>query len=269
MWILLSTIFIASIFGSLHCVGMCGPFALLASSPGNDEKTQTKAIVSTFAYSTGRLVTYSIVGVIFGTLGMALNQGTSFAPWQQTATYVAGGLMVGVGIVAVVRQYGLTIRLPNFAGHLSHVLQKLFLPVTRQPPIRKAFLIGALTCLMPCGWLYTFAIVAAGTGHPLTGAIVMAAFWAGTVPVMVALVLGFDRVGESVKQRIPMTMAVLVIVVGIFTIAYRAPVAIGETHSVVTGNGNLIQQIQSVDHETLPCCSSHSHKPNADDPAQP
>lgn len=265
MWLLLSTIFIASIFGSLHCVGMCGPFALLASSPSTEGKTQTKAIVSTLAYSAGRLVTYGSVGVIFGILGMALNRGTSFAPWQQTATYVAGGLMIFVGVIAVVRQYGLTIPLPNFAGQLSHVLQKLFLPVTRQPPLRKAFFIGALTCLMPCGWLYTFAIVAAGTGHPLSGAAVMVAFWAGTVPVMVALVLGFDRVGERLKQRIPMTMAVLVIAVGVFTIAYRAPVAIGETNSVVTGNANLVDQVESVDHQTLPCCSGKPHFPPAPD----
>ncbi|MDB4539692.1 LuxR C-terminal-related transcriptional regulator [Saprospiraceae bacterium] len=95
---------------------------------------------------------------------------------------------------------------------------------------------------------------------PVWGAAVMAVFWAGTVPVMVALVLGLSRLGTSIQKRIPVAMASLVILVGVFTIAFRAPVAIGNDSHVVDRPGSdrpdaLIEQVQNVDHTELPCCS--------------
>lgn len=251
MWILLGTVFVASLLGSLHCVGMCGPFALIA---GNTADKRIPAMLPTTCYSLGRLVTYTVVGVIFGALGMTLNRGTSFAPWQQTATYVAGGLMIGVGLVALARQLGWKVRLPNVAGPLQKLLQSQYRKVVSQPPLRRALLIGALTCLMPCGWLYTFAIVAAGTGSPLWGAAVMAVFWAGTAPIMVALALGLNKIGKSFQKRIPVAMAALVILVGVFTIAVRAPVAIGGETKIAEGTEGMVEQVREVDHSELPCC---------------
>lgn len=256
MWVLLGTVFVASLLGSLHCLGMCGPFALLAgSTAAGDAAVRRAAIVPTVAYSVGRLTTYSIVGVLFGSLGMALNQGVSFALWQQTATYVAGGLMILVGMVALARQLGWKIKLPSIAGRLQQFLQTHFSTIVRQPPIRRAYLIGGLSCLMPCGWLYTFAIVAAGTGSPLWGAAVMAVFWSGTVPVMVALALGLNQLGQSVQRRIPVAMASIVILVGVFTIAFRAPVAIGNDTEVVGPSESLVNQVKNIDQSELPCCS--------------
>ncbi|MGI9517691.1 MAG: sulfite exporter TauE/SafE family protein [Pirellulaceae bacterium] len=250
MGILLGSVFLASLLGSLHCVGMCGPFALLA---GTDVEHRRSAMIPTAAYSFGRLVTYSIVGVIFGALGLALNAGTSFASWQQTATWVAGGLMIAVGVIALARQLGYSVRLPGFGQRLQKFLNGLFRRAKDQPPVRRAFVIGALSSLMPCGWLYTFAIVAAGTGSPLSGAAVMAVFWAGTVPIMVMLVLGTAKVSQSVQQRLPVAMASLVILVGVFTIAFRAPVAIGGD-TAVADREDLVTQVQSIEQSELPCC---------------
>ena len=257
MAVLLGTIFIASLLGSLHCVGMCGPFALLA---GSDSQRRSPSLLPTIAYSGGRLVTYSIVGCAFGSLGMALNLGASFADWQQTATYVAGGLMIAVGLIALARLYGIQIRVPKLFKPVQSILKNGFARARTMPPVRRALLIGALTSLMPCGWLYTFAITAAGTGSPLWGTVVMAVFWAGTVPIMSALMLGFDRIGTSIQKRVPLMMAVLVIAIGVFTVAYRAPVAIGSDPPVVTGTQQLTEQVLNIDHETLPCCQGDDAK---------
>lgn len=215
-------------------------------------------MVPTLAYSGGRLVTYSVVGLIFGSLGMALNEGTSFASWQQSATYVAGGLMIMVGVIALLRYYGVRVRLPKMFSPMQQVLKSGFSWAKTLPSIQRAFVIGALTSLMPCGWLYTFAITAAGTGSPVWGVVVMAVFWAGTVPIMTALMLGFDRIGSSIQRRLPVLMASLVIVIGMFTLAYRAPVAIGSQTEVVTGVENLTEQLSSVDQAELPCCECHT-----------
>ncbi len=261
MWVLLGTVFIGSLLGSMHCVGMCGPFAMLAGSTSlksvDEEKSAKKrngSMIRASAYSAGRLATYSVVGVVFGSMGMALNNGVAFSSWQQAATYVAGGLMIVVGMIALLRQFGVMIKLPSIAGRLQAFLQSHFQMITKQPPLRRAFLIGAFSCLMPCGWLYTFAIVAAGTGRPLAGALVMIVFWAGTVPIMIALMLGLNRLGASVQRQIPMAMATMVILIGVFTIAFRAPVVIGGDTNVTQKTEDLIEKVQNVDHSKLPCC---------------
>jgi sulfite exporter TauE/SafE len=255
VFVLLGTVFVASLLGSLHCVGMCGPFALLAGSGAEKKKP---SVVPTVAYSFGRLVTYSIVGLIFGSLGMALNQGTSFASWQQSATYFAGGLMILVGCIALARYYGVQIKLPRVFSPMQRVLKFGFGYAKSLPPVKRAFAIGALTTLMPCGWLYTFAITAAGTGSPFYGVIVMAVFWTGTVPIMAALMLGFDRIGTSIQKQLPVVMAGLVIAIGVFTLSHRAPIAIGAETQVVSGIDELTQQLVEVDQETLPCCQHHA-----------
>ncbi|MCP4477195.1 MAG: sulfite exporter TauE/SafE family protein [Planctomycetaceae bacterium] len=253
MWTLWGTVFIASLVGSLHCVGMCGPFALLAGASG---ESRGSSILPSVVYSLGRLMTYSIVGLVFGAFGMALNNGVSFASWQQGATYAAGGLMISVGLISLARYLGVSIRLPGRLLPIAKLLQAGFARTQSLPRLQRAFSIGALTSLMPCGWLYTFAIAAAGTGSPTQGLIVMVVFWAGTVPIMVALMLGVDRIGFSVRSRLPVVMASLVIAIGVFTLARRAPVRLGEFVPVSGGTELVIEQVQNIDHQALPCCQS-------------
>lgn len=265
MGILLGTVFVASLLGSLHCVGMCGPFALVASSSASSRRA---ALAPTLAYSAGRLVTYTLAGILFGALGLAINtmaagsagSSTRWATWQQTATYLAGGLMILVGAIALARQLGFTIRLPRMAGPLQRVLQSAHQRVLRLAPLQRALWIGMLTTLMPCGWLYTFAITAAGTGSPLWGGLVMISFWAGTIPVMAALMLGFSRIAVRWQRHVPVAMAALVIALGLFTVVYRAPVALGDETRAVEGTDALIEQLHKVDHETLPCCQPGGRK---------
>jgi len=255
MFILLGTVFIASLLGSLHCVGMCGPFALIA---GADPEKKHAALMPSAAYSGGRLISYSLVGLVFGSLGMALNQGTSLVAWQQTATYVAGALMILVGAIALVRYFGMKIRLPSAISPLQKILQKGFARTKQMKPLPRALTIGMLTSLMPCGWLYAFAVTAAGTGSPLWGTILMMVFWAGTVPIMTALMLGFHKFGQGLQKRVPVMMACLVIFLGVFTLVFRAPVVLNQAPSIVLGAEALTEQINQIDQSELPCCSEES-----------
>lgn len=253
MDVLLGTVFIASLLGSLHCVGMCGPFALLASNA----PTRSSAMAPTIAYSLGRLLSYSTVGFLFGLLGLVLNAGVSYSNWQQSATYVAGALMIVVGLIALIRCVGIKLRLPRLFLPVQKLLQTGFNKTKNMSPLSRAATIGALSSLMPCGWLYTFAITAAGTGSPLWGTILMATFWAGTVPIMVALMLGFGQLGSRLQKHVPVIMALMVIAVGVFTIAFRAPVVIsGNQYKIADDTNSLIQQVKNIDHGQLPCCSA-------------
>ncbi|HMO92679.1 MAG TPA: sulfite exporter TauE/SafE family protein [Pirellulaceae bacterium] len=261
---LLVTVFVASLLGSLHCVGMCGPFALLASSTDR-QRFSAWPIVS---YNLGRMLTYTLVGGLFGTLGMALNHitgryGEQISIWQQTATWFAGALMIAVGLVGLIRFFGMTIQLPSLARPLQRVLQTAFKKIVALSPVRRALLIGMLATLMPCGWLYVFAISAAGTGNPWVGMLLMFAFWAGSVPILVGLMLGtnlFRKVSTRWHKQIPAMMSMLVIATGCFTLAYRAPHAVFAQSKVVTESANVQAQIEQIDHTTLPCCQTEETK---------
>ena len=54
------------------------------------------------------------------------------------------------------------------------------------PPMAHALATGLLTTLLPCGWLYAFVALAAGTASAPLGALVMLTFWIGTLPAIAA-----------------------------------------------------------------------------------
>jgi hypothetical protein len=91
-----------------------------------------------------------------------------------------------------------------------------------RPPVVRALATGLLTTLLPCGWLYAFVISAAGTGSPAFGALTMAVFWVGTVPILVTLGAGLRAITGALGRRLPTVTAAAVVVVGLATIVMRA-----------------------------------------------
>ena len=54
------------LFGSFHCIGMCGPIAL--SLPIHQFQ-QAEKLVSVLLYNIGRSISYAIFGMLFGLIG--------------------------------------------------------------------------------------------------------------------------------------------------------------------------------------------------------
>jgi len=108
------------------------------------------------------------------------------------AGFLAAGAVALFGVASMLRAAGMRRRL-----RLPPVLQQLQLElgslVAKWPARRRALGMGVLSVLLPCGWLYAFVAVAAGTGSPFVGAAVMTAFWIGTVPALMVVGLGARR----------------------------------------------------------------------------
>src|SRR5476651_1937523 len=88
--------FFIGLFGSVHCVGMCGPLALAVPS------LQTKGwliVADKVSYNIGRVVTYSILGLLLGFLGKQL--------WllglQQAVSIISGLLIIMAGFSRVLK----------------------------------------------------------------------------------------------------------------------------------------------------------------------
>jgi sulfite exporter TauE/SafE len=155
-------------------------------------------------------------------VGAALDVAGSLAGIQRVAAVIAGATMIAWGVLALLHLRGVTIfRHGSGNGRLSKALRRGFSLVSDKPPLVRASVVGLLSGFLPCGWLWAFVVTAAGTGSALMGAAVMATFWAGTVPALVAVGLGTQLVGGPLRRHVPAVTALLLVALGLFAILGR------------------------------------------------
>ncbi len=216
MFVAIGTVLSASLVGSLHCAGMCGGLMLFAVGADGNTNARTKAKLQV-AYHGGRMVTYAALGIAAGWIGAALDFSGGFVGVQRTAAVLAGVMMIVFGVVTILRIQGVKIRRARVPGFIQRFVERSQKAAFGLTPMRRALSIGLLTTLLPCGWLYVFAFVAAGTASPVWGGLTMLAFWVGTLPVMVSLGAGMQLITGPLHARMPMITAVLIVVVGAYT----------------------------------------------------
>ncbi|HEX8877795.1 MAG TPA: sulfite exporter TauE/SafE family protein [Phycisphaerales bacterium] len=216
---LIAGIFVASLLGSLHCAGMCGAFLALAVTP--DEESRVGKASLHVAYNAGRLCSYTTLGLVAGLVGRSLDLGGEMVGVQRAAAIGASLIMIGFGLIAVARAQGYSIRRLHPPRALQAAVQKAYAAAGAWSPLGRAYAIGLLTTALPCGWLYAFVLTAAGTGDPLSGALAMAAFWLGTLPVMAALGVGLQSLFGPMRRHLPMATALLLVIVGVISLAGR------------------------------------------------
>ncbi|RMG12759.1 MAG: sulfite exporter TauE/SafE family protein, partial [Planctomycetota bacterium] len=175
--------FAASFLGSLHCVGMCGPLVGVCSLSSSGRGW------ALLAYQSARLLSLLVLGAVAGAAGAGLDAAGSLAGLQRAAAVGAGLSMLAWGGLSLARGAGFELPLP---GPLAHALAHLHERALRRRGLRGAFFLGAVTPLLPCGWLYLFVLAAAGAGSPLWGALALAAFWAGNLPALTVVGLGLS-----------------------------------------------------------------------------
>ncbi|MCK9454103.1 MAG: sulfite exporter TauE/SafE family protein [Sulfurimonas sp.] len=212
---ILSIISIAFLGSFGHCIGMCGGIVLAYSTIKIDPKS-SKVSQSTahLLYSLGRVFTYSVLGAIFGALGGVVT-------FSNTANgvmlVVAGVAMVLAGLSLMGKIKFLTLIEHSFSS--SPLYKNLFRKVLNSKSNFSFFTLGMLNGLLPCGFVYFFAITAASTASPIYGALVMAIFGLSTIPAMFSL--GFLATLSSATNFRNLMMSLssfAVIVYGVYTI---------------------------------------------------
>jgi len=206
----LPLIFAAGFLGSSHCVGMCGPFAMvLGVSPA-----RTSGIARQLIYSAGRIFTYTTLGATAGFAGLQLSDhATSLLNAPAVLSIVAGCFLVyqGLATAGVLRFASRQVGGPCLAGGL---LSKFL----RSPNHMSVFLAGLFTGMLPCGLVYGFVGIAASSRDLFSGAMIMAAFGSGTVPIMVATGLGGRLLTLAARKRLLHVAAWCVVLAGIASI---------------------------------------------------
>lgn len=207
----------ASLLGSPHCAAMCGGFVCFFSGqPGEQPRPLTHAV-----YHAGRLLAYALLGAAAGLAGAGFDLAGRMAGFQRPAAIAAGLLLILWGIAGLAAAAGYGRRATAAPAGFRRLLSRVIGSLSGKPPIVRALAIGLLTALLPCGWLYVFVATAAGTGSAMTGALVMAAFWAGTVPVLAGVGALAQRAAGPLRARLPVLTAALLVVLGVLTVAGR------------------------------------------------
>ena len=207
----------ASLVGSPHCAGMCGPFVCFYAGADPSRATGRAHL----AYNAGRLVSYVALGALAGALGAGLDAAGRLAGAGRLAAVLAGALMVGWGLARLALLRGVRLLPSGAPAAQRRWLGGLLQAQRARPPVVRAAATGLLTTLLPCGWLYAFVVTAAGTGSAGQGALVMLVFWLGTLPMLVALGVGAQRLAGPLARRLPVASAALLVVLGLLTMGGR------------------------------------------------
>lgn len=230
MLALAASVLATSMIGSPHCAAMCGGFVVFYAAEGRG-----RAWLAHAAYHGGRLISYTVLGLAAGALGAGIERAGALAGLGRAAAWLAGIAMVLWGGAALLRALGMAG--PVRPGGRAHAwIAPVLRAVHARPAALRGLVMGLVSTLLPCGWLYAYVAIAAGTGAPLTGALVMAVFWAGTVPLLVGLgVLARPLLGR-LQRRLPVVAAVVMIVLGMLTLGGRLQPHVHGVHTAGTGH---------------------------------
>ena len=211
----ISIITIAFLGSFGHCIGMCGGIVIAyASSASVQERNRAGQSVLHLLYSLGRVTTYTVLGAIFGGLGgvVVFDHVT-----RAVLFFIAGTAMLLAGLALMGKLRVLNVLETSFAH--SNWYQNKFRDLMRSQSLFGFYLLGMLNGLLPCGFVYFFAITAASTASPLYGALVMFIFGLSTIPALFSLG-SFMGLFKNFKFRHLMTRlaALSVIGYGLFTL---------------------------------------------------
>lgn len=237
---------ISGLLTSFHCVMMCGNMVLSYAVKGNEEGSMLRRMAPHFAYHSAKLVSYTAVGLLLGSIGAFISQDA-----RSWVSVIAGFYMILLGLNMTGKFPILAHLTPRPPRFLMQALMRLRKRSTSDADEGESSLatpvtFGLMTGMMPCGPLQAAQVAAAGAGAPVLGAITMLGFGLGTIPLM----LGYGAVASILsgkfKERMALAGAIVILVLGVVMIN-RGATALG---SPVTFN-TLKQAVLGTETATL------------------
>jgi len=215
---------VAGLIGSIHCIGMCGSFAVACGGTARQS----------FFWHAGRLTTYMVLGALAGAFG---------------------GSIPGPGWVAGVIS---TLLIVYFAAVLAGLLpepqvsipgvQRAATKLISRPEAGARYLFGLVNGLLPCGLVYATLAVPVALGDPGKGAAAMLLFGLGTVPALATITFGLRKIAFQ-DMRLRRLLAAGVLVAGLWSIGMRQGV-LGSGHGMQHGTDESdVPAMEHMQHE--------------------
>ena len=180
--------FFMGLFGSLHCVVMCGPLVLALSA--GKPRAPWQVMCNKLLYQLGRVAMYGLLGLVMGFIGRLFE----VKGWQQGITFITGILLAGMGLLSL---FG------KRSEGLARLQQRLVGPLTRwvgywlyRPGGH--LIVGMLNGLLPCGMVYMALAATLSVDSVGGGGLFMLLFGLGTWPAMLSVSL----LGSLIRSRV-------------------------------------------------------------------
>ena len=203
---MLFTAFIFGLISSFHCIGMCGPIAMMLPV---DRNNQAKKVSQIITYHIGRLFAYSTIGFIFGMLG----KGFLLAGMQQKMS-----IFIGIAMILIILIPDKVITNYNFSKPIFKVISKIKTTLGSQfknKSYKSLFTIGLLNGFLPCGMVYVALFGAIAMQSPTLGILYMVLFGLGTVPMMSSIVYLNSFLTIPIRNKIQKTIPYVAVFLGI------------------------------------------------------
>ncbi len=206
---MLYSAFIFGLISSFHCVGMCGPIAMMLPVDRNNEAKKVTQIIT---YHIGKLTAYGILGLIFGLLGRSFY----LAGMQQQLSIIVGVLMIVVALVPekIFAKY-------NFSKPVYKIISKVKSSLGQQfknKSYKSLFTIGLLNGFLPCGMVYVAIFGAIAMQSVSLGVLYMLLFGIGTIPMLTAVIYISNVLSFSFRGTLQKIIPVVAVVIGMLFI---------------------------------------------------
>lgn len=213
---IISIITIAFLGSFGHCVGMCGGIVIAYSSTKiKSEWTKQIQALAHLLYSFGRITTYMILGALFGLVGGVV---TFDNTTSGIFLLITGLMMVLIGLSLMGKIKFLTV--VEHSCSKSPLYQNTFKSLLGSDSLFSFYLLGMLNGLLPCGFVYVFAITAASTGSAFWGAFVMLIFGLSTLPTLFSLGFFVGLFKQSNLRNLFIKLASILVIAFGFYITY-------------------------------------------------
>lgn len=215
--------FIIGLFGSFHCIGMCGPLAF--ALPRGDKGT-VWLVLDKLSYQLGRALSYAVLGLIVGLIGRNI----WLAGFQQTISIVFGAAII---LYSLSRLFGFsTKRVANYHfvnGLIVKAIQKKY----------GHFSVGLLNGLLPCAFVYVALATAINTSSAVQSSLFMFFFGLGTLPLMFAAAVGVSFAGQRLRKTINNILPIVSLLLGIWLVIRGLALDIPFLSPVLMGDGAI------------------------------
>lgn len=236
--------FIIGLTSNLHCIGMCGPIALAVPVNRSNNFTIISGILQ---YNLGRIISYSTLGLIVGSVGLSISS-FGFLQWL---SIIAGILM----IVYAWRKYLRKL----FGSHIPDIginslIGKGLGRIIKSESRMKLFLLGSLNGLLPCGMVYLGLMNALITGNALDSSLAMTAFGIGTLPSMIAVAFAANKISNAFRMKLNRIVPYILTLVGILIILRGMNLDI----PYISPRIELVKTADHTEKVEMSCCHSNS-----------
>jgi sulfite exporter TauE/SafE len=206
---MLYTAFLFGLISSFHCIGMCGPIAMMLPV---DRTNQAKKVTQIITYHLGRLTAYATIGFIFGLVG----KGFFMAGLQQKLS-----IFIGITMIVIVLIPDKLFARHNFSKPVFKVISKIKSTLGsqfRNKSYKSLFTIGLLNGFLPCGMVYVALFGAIAMQSESLGVLYMILFGLGTVPLMSSVVYINSFLTVSIRNNIQKAIPYVAVIIGVLFI---------------------------------------------------